>query len=93
MSDLEKRDRLAEPEPAAEQTYGECFIAIHMKDGSVVTISGIADMVEESRDIDDHIDWWRGTKYMEATGWNVTIHFVGNIVEEHRPLDGKEETE
>ena len=93
MSDLEKRDRLAEPEPAAEQTYGECFIAIHMKDGSVVTISGIADMVEESRDIEDRIDWYGNTRYMEATGWNVTIHFVGNIVEEHRQVDGKEDNQ
>ena len=93
MSDLERRDRLAEPEPAAEQTYGECFIAINMQDGSVVTISGIIDHIEESRDIEDRIDWLRGTKYMEATGWNVTIHFIGNIVEEHKPLDDKEETE
>lgn len=87
MSDLERRDRLAEP--ATEQTYGECFIAIHMKDGSVVTISGIADMVEENSDVKDRTDWWGGTRYMEATGWNVTIHFVGNIVEEHRQVDGK----
>ena len=93
MSDLERRDRLAEPEPAAEQTYGECFIAINTQDGIVVTISGIIDHREENRDIEDHIDWWRGTKYMEATGWNVTIHFIGNIVEEHKPLDDKEETE
>lgn len=93
MSDLERRDRLAEPEPAAEQAYGECFIAINTQDGSVVTISGIIDHVEESRDIEDHIDWLRGTKYMEATGWNVTIHFVGNIVEEHGPIDGKEDNE
>lgn len=95
MSDLERRDRLAEPasEPAAEQTYGEGFIAINTQDGRVVTISGIADLVEKKRDIEDFIDWYGNRRYAEATGWNVTIHFVGNIVEEHRPLDGKEETE
>ena len=88
MSDLEKRDRLAEP--ATEQTYGEGFIAVHMKDGSVVTISGIVDFVEEKRDVEDRIDLYGNSRYMEATGWNVTVHFVGNIVEEYRPLDGKE---
>lgn len=90
MSDLERRDRLAEP--AAEQTYGEGFIAIHMKDGRVVTISGVVDLVEEKRDMDDFIDWYGNRRYMEATGWDVTVHFVGNIVEEIRPLDGKEES-
>lgn len=91
MSDLERRDRLAEP--AAEQTYGEGFIAIHMKDGGVVTISGIVDMVEEKADMEDFIDWCRGTRYMEPTGWNVTVHFIGNTVEEHRRVDGREVAE
>lgn len=91
MSALERRDRLAKP--AAEQTYGEGFIAVHMKDGSVVTISGIVDMVEEKADMEDFIDWCRGARYMEPTGWNVTVHFIGNIVEEHRQVDGREVAE
>lgn len=91
MNALERRDRLAEP--AAEQTYGEGFIAVHMKDGSVVTISGIVDMVEEKADMDDFIDWCRGVRCMKATGWNVTVHFVGNIVEEIRRVDGREVVE
>jgi len=91
VSDLERRDRLAEP--AAEQTYGECFIALHMKDGAVHTISGVVDLVEEKADMEDYIDWCRGTRYMEPTGWNVTVHFVGSIVEEHRKFDGKEGAE
>lgn len=82
MSDLERRDRLAEP--AAEQTYGEGFIAIHMKDGSVVTISGIVDTVEEKPDMEDHISWYGDRILHDVTGGNVTVHFVGNIVKEIR---------
>lgn len=91
MTEIERRNRLVGQEPA-EQTYGEGFIAVHMKDGGVVTISGIVDMVEEKADTEDHIRWRDGRVSLDVTGWNVTVHFVGNIVEEYRPLDGKEAT-
>lgn len=92
MTEIERRNRLLGQEPA-EQTYGEGFIAVHMKDGGVVTISGIVDMVEEKADMEDYVSWHDGKVSFDVTGWNVTVHFIGNIVEEYRPLDGKEETE
>ena len=93
MTEIERRDRLAEPEPAAEQTYGECFIAIHMKDGTVRTMSGIVDLVTINRDTEDFIHWLNGKMAFNATGWDLTLHFLSNIVEEVRSMDGKEETE
>lgn len=89
MTEIERRNRLVGQEPA-EKTYGECFIAINMEDGSVVTISGIVDMVKEKADMEDFISWNEDVRHMESTGWNVTVHFIGNIVEEHRQFDGKE---
>ena len=92
MTEIERLNRIVGQEPA-EQTYGEGFIAVHMKDGRVVTISGIVDMMEEKADMEDRINWHSGIVSLDVTGWNVTVHFIGNIVEEIRPLDGKEETE
>lgn len=89
MGEIEKRDRLAEPEQS-ERTYGECLIALHMKDGSVVTISGIVDLVEEKPDMYDYVSWHDGKVFFDVKGWNVTLHFLGNIVKEVRSMDGKE---
>ena len=89
MTEIEKRDRLAEPEQP-ERTYGECFIAIHMKDGTVHTMSGIVELVEEKPDTEDYIRWHDGRVFFDVHGWDVTLHFLGNIVEEVRPMDGKE---
>lgn len=86
MTEIERRNRLAWQEPA-EQTYGEGFIAIHRKDGSVVTISGIVDMVEEKPDMEDYVTWNGDRAFLDVNGWNVTVHFVGNIVEEMRPMN------
>lgn len=91
VTEIERRNRLVGQAPA-EQTYGEGFIAVHMKDGGVVTISGIVDMVKENADMEDHISWHGDRPFLDITGWNVTVHFIGNIVEEYRPLDGKEAT-
>ena len=92
MTEIERRNRLLGQEPA-EQTYGEGFISVRREDGGVVTISGIVDMVEEKADMEDYVSWHDGKVSLDVTGWNVTVHFIGNIVEEYRPLDGKEETE
>lgn len=89
MTEIEKRDRLAEPEQS-ERTYGECLIAIHMKDGTVRTMSGIVDCVTMNRDIENY--WWNDTVVLDATGWDVTLHFLGDVVEAVRPMDGKERT-
>lgn len=91
MGEIEKRDRLAEPEPGqTERAYGECLIALHRKDGTVRTMSGIVDCVTMNRDSEDFIQWWEGRMILDATGWDVTLHFLGDVVETVRPMDGKE---
>lgn len=80
MSTLEKRDRLGRP--AKDESWGECFIAIREGD-EVRTISGIAD----SLDIEHDPVWSTGIQL--HCEHQVSIHFVGTVVEELRPFDGK----
>lgn len=56
MTEIERRNRLVGQEPA-EQTYGECFIAVHMEDGSMEWVHepmqtrvllDVADMLDEN---------------------------------------------
>ena len=87
MTDLERRNRLADHEPSIDG-HGECFIAIHMIDGSVETISGIADTVTIKSDRDDYLSWSGGFG-VDVNGWDVTVHFTGNLVREVKSMDGK----
>lgn len=90
MSDLEKRDRLAEPIEA--DTGGECFIAFKLGDGTVHTLSGMADSIHFETDRDEWIDDNFVLHTILHGGIDVTIHFTDRIIQETRPFDGKEET-
>lgn len=88
MSDLERRRSLADHEPSTDG-HGECFIAIHMNDGSVQTISGIADTVTIKPDNDGYdISWSDGFK-VDVKGWDVTVHFNSDLIREVKSMDGK----
>ena len=87
MSDLERRDRLADHEPITDG-HGECFIAIHMNDGSVQTISGIADTVTIKPDTEDYT-FWRGRAEVDVNGWDVTVHFNSNLIREVKSMEGE----
>lgn len=73
MNDIERRDRLADHEPNIDG-HGECFIAIHMYDGNVQTISGIADTVTIKPDHEDYL-YWTSMFDANGNGWDVTVHF------------------
>lgn len=87
MTDLERRNRLADHDTSIDG-HGECFIAIHMIDGNVQTINGIADTVTIKPDHDDYLSW-SGWSEMDANGWDVTVHFIGNLVQEVKSMDGR----
>lgn len=87
MSEIERRDLLTEAGPV-EQQYGECFIAIHMMDGNVQTINGIADTVTIKPDHDDYLSW-SGRVNVDANGWDVTVHFISDLVREFKSMDGR----
>lgn len=87
MAGLEKRDRLADHEPSID-VYGECFIAVHMMDGSVQTISGIADMVTIKPHSDDYLSW-SGRVESNLDGWDVTVHFNSDPIREAKPMHGE----
>jgi len=87
MTDLERRNRLADHEPSIDGN-GECFIAIHMIDGSVQTISGIANTVTIKPDRDDYLSWSSGFG-VDVNGWDVTVHFTSNLVREVKSMDGR----
>lgn len=87
MGDLERRDRLANHEPSIDG-HGECFIAIHMDDGSVQTIRGIADTVTIKPHRDDYLSW-SGRVEADVNGWDVTVHFNSNLIKEVMSIDGK----
>ena len=87
MSELERRDLLTEAGPV-EQQYGECFIAIHMMDGNVQTINGIADTVTIKPSHDDYLSLSGGFESY-VNGWDVTVHFIGNLVQEVKSMDGR----
>ena len=86
-STLERRDRLADHDTSIDG-HGECFIAIHMMDGNVQTINGIADTVTIKPDHDDYLSWSGGVN-VDASGWDVTVHFIGNLVREFKSMDGR----
>ena len=90
MTDLERRNGLAEHESSIEG-YGECFIAIHMMDGNVQTISGIADTVTIKPDHDDYDYFFWNDRFTEVdcNGWDVTVHFNSNIIREVKSMHGK----
>lgn len=88
MSDLERRDRLAEPIEA--DAGGECFIAFKLADGTVHTLSGMADRINLERVRDDWMDSNFVLHTMLHDGIDVTIHFTDRIVRETRPFDGRE---
>ena len=87
MTDLERRNRLADHETSVEG-HGECFIAIHMDDGSVHTISGIADTVTIKPDCDNFLSW-SGRFEAYGNGWDVTVHFTSDLVQEVKSMDGE----
>ena len=87
MAGLEKRDRLADHEPSID-VYGECFIAVHMMDGSEETISGIADTVKIRRHRDDYLSW-SGRVDGRLNGWDVTVHFNSDLIREVKSMHGE----
>lgn len=87
MSDLERRDRLADHEPNIDG-HGECVIAIHMHDGNVQTISGIADTVTIKPHRDEYLSW-SGRVDANINGWDVTVHFNSDLIREVRSMHGK----
>lgn len=88
MTDLERRNRLASHEPSIDG-HGECFIAIHMMDGSVQTISGVADTVTIKPDHDDYLSWSGRLVEVDGNGWDVTVHFNSNLIREVKSMHGK----
>ena len=88
MSNLERRDRLAEPIEA--DADGECFIAFKLADGTVHTLSGMADSIHLEKGMDDWMDNNFVLHTMLHEGIDVTIHFTDRIVRETRPFDGRE---
>lgn len=88
MSDLERRDRLAEPIEA--DAGGECFIAFKLADGTVHTLSGMADRINLESNRDDWIDDNFVLHTIVHEGIDVTIHFTDRIVQEKRTFDGRE---
>ena len=86
-STLERRNRLADHDTSIDG-HGECFIAIHMMDGNVQTINGIADTVTIKPDHDDYLSWSGGVK-VDANGWDVTVHFTSDLVQEVKSMDGR----
>lgn len=88
MSDIERRNRLTDHEPSTDG-HGECFIAIHMMDGSVQTISGIADTVTIKPDNDGYDISWSDKIGADDHGWDVTVHFNSNLIREAKSMDGK----
>lgn len=87
MTDLERRNRLADHDTSIDG-HSECFIAIHMIDGNVQTINGIADMVTIKPGHDDYLSWSGGVK-ADANGWDVTVHFISDLVQEVKSMDGR----
>lgn len=87
MTGLERRNRLADHETNVDG-HGECFIAIHMMDGNVQTINGIADTVTIKPGHDDYLSWSGGIE-SNVNGWDVTVHFTGNLVREFKSMDGR----
>ena len=87
MSDLERRDRLADHEPSIDG-HGECFIAVHMDNGNVQTISGIADTVTIKPDHDDYLSWSSRFE-ADSNGWDVTVHFNSDLIREVRSMYGE----
>lgn len=87
MTDLERRNRLADHETSVDR-HGECFIAIHMMDGNVQTINGIADTVTINPGHDDYLSW-SGRVETNANGWDVTVHFISDLVQEVKSMDGR----
>lgn len=88
MSDLERRDRLAEP--IEVDAGGECFIAFKLADGTVHTLSRMADRINLEKGRDDWMDSNFVLHTMLNEGIDVTIHFTDRIVRETRPFDGRE---
>jgi hypothetical protein len=85
MANLDRRDRLAGRETDVGGC-GECFIAMHMRDGSVHAISGMAECIRLERS--DLV--WDTLDYPPLRNeWDVTIHFPNGFVEEIRPMDGR----
>lgn len=87
MTDLERRERLADHEPSID-VNGECFIAIHMTDGSVQTISGIADTATIKPHRDDYLSW-SGRVEADVNGWDVIVHFNSDLIREVRSMHGE----
>lgn len=84
MAELERRDKLAQPQ---DEHDGECFIAYRTGD-KVRTLSGIADHFELECGATT-IRGWGYADYAICTEHTVTIHFSGNLVEEVRPFGGE----
>lgn len=85
MAELERRDKLAQPQ---DEHDGECFIAYRHGD-KVHTLSGMADSFNMDADMDSVLDWYGDRRLQLNLGHTVTIHFYGKVIEEVRPFGGE----
>jgi hypothetical protein len=86
VSDLEKRDKVAEAE--TKSLWAECFIAIRNGD-EVRTLSGMIDTYGIEHEMDTGSFWLDNVAYSQLLnfGHTVTIHFPGRMVVETQTME------